>query len=303
MRRTNGKSITHAVRSFLACMGLCFTGLTDARASVDICQAPVAYSHLSIAVDKHSDSTIDQVPGAIGQENRNFDLIFTTAEDHLLFGAGHRYTIFDIDPLQPGTNGHLHTFFLPLHKLTGDDRRSFRASIAPALSASSNVFDNRELTKDAVQLLAALVWGRRVSDRTSLRYGLCGDHRFGDYQVYPVISVQWQAHPDWTIQLGFPSSWLSYQISKRSSSMIRIKPDGNEWHVMDRDLVNRSQFVYESFALEWTFDWQLRESIAITASVGRQFDNRIEMTLLDQSRVRVSGDAVTRLGAALEWRF
>jgi hypothetical protein len=99
-------------------MGLCFTGLTDARASVDICQAPVAYSHLSIAVDKHSDSTIDQVPGAIGQENRNFDLIFTTAEDHLLFGAGHRYTIFDIDPLQPGTNGHLHTFFLPLHKLT-----------------------------------------------------------------------------------------------------------------------------------------------------------------------------------------
>jgi hypothetical protein len=147
------------------------------------------------------------------------------------------------------------------------------------------------------------VWGRRVSDRTSLRYGLCGDHRFGDYQVYPVISVQWQAHPDWTIQLGFPSSWLSYQISKRSSSMIRIKPDGNEWHVMDRDLVNRSQFVYESFAFEWTFDWQLRESIAITASVGRQFDNRIEMTLLDQSRVRVSGDAVTRLGAALEWRF
>jgi hypothetical protein len=118
-----------------------------------------------------------------------------------------------------------------------------------------------------------------------------------------VISVQWQAHPDWTIQLGFPSSWLSYQISKRSSSMIRIKPDGNEWHVMDRDLVNRSQFVYESFAFEWTFDWQLRESIAITASVGRQFDNRIEMTLLDQSRVRVSGDAVTRLGAALEWRF
>jgi hypothetical protein len=303
MRHAITGSLSYLVRGTLAFVCLCFTSLSDVLASVDICQDPGTYSKLSIDLVRYSDSTFDNGAGAVGQKNNNFDLMFKTDDEHLLFGAGHRYSIFDVDPLQPETNGHLHTFFLPLHKLTGNDRNSFRASIAPALSASSNVFDKRKITNDAVQLLAALVWGRRLSDRMSLRYGMCGDHRFGDYQIYPVISAQWQPHPDWNIQLGFPTSWLSYQISARSSSMIRIKPDGNEWYVLDRNLVNHSQFVYESYALEWTFDWELRESFTIMASVGRQIHNRFEMTLLDQSRVRLSSDAVTRLGAALEWRF
>lgn len=304
MRRTNANLICHVAHGHLACICLYFACLPDVLASVDICQDPATYSYLSIALDKHSDSAIDNGSGLVGQENRVFDLMFNTAEDKLLFGAGHRYTIFDIDPLQAATNGHLHTFFLPLHKLLGNDRQGFRASIAPALSASSNVFDNSdEFTNDALQILVALVWSRHLSDRTSLRYGLCGDHRFGDYKIYPVFSVQWQPNPDWNIQLGFPTSWLRYQISARASSMIRIKPDGNEWYVLDKSLVNHSQFVYEAYALEWAFDWEVRESLAITASVGRQINNRFEMTLFDQSRVRLSGDAVTRVGAALEWRF
>ena len=85
--------------------------------------------------------------------------------------------------------------------------------------------------------------------------------------------------------------------------MIRIAPDGNEWFVLDRNLENHSQFVYEAYALEWIFEWALNESFAITASVGRQIDNRFEMTLLDRSRVRLSSDPATRVGAALEWRF
>lgn len=303
MRQAIAKLLSYVVRGYISCLCLCLTGLSEVLASVDICEDPGTYSRLSIDVVRYSDSTFDNGAAAVGQKNNNFDLLFKKEDDTYLFGAGHRYSIFDVDPLQPQTNGHLHTFFLPLHILTGNEHRSFRASIAPALSASSNVFDNQKITNDAFQLLVALVWGRRLSNRTTLRYGICGDHRFGEYQIYPVISAQWQPHPDWNIQLGFPTSWLSYQISARSSSVIRIKPDGNEWYVLDRNLVNHSQFVYESYALEWAFDWELRESFVITASVGRQFHNRYEMTLLDQSRVRVSGDPATRVGAALEWRF
>jgi len=303
MRHAITESLSYLVRGTLACVCLGLTSLTDALASVDICQDPSTYSRLSVDIVRYSDSTFANGAGTVGQKNNNFDLMFKTDDDKWIFGAGHRYTIFDIDPLQPATNGHLHTFFLPLHKLTENDRRSFRFSIAPALSASSNVFDKRKMSSDAVQLLAALVWGRRLSDRMSLRYGICGDHRFGDYQIYPLISVQWQLHPDWNVQLGFPASQLTYRISKRSRSMIRLRPDGNEWYVLDKSLVNHSQFVYESYALEWTFDWELRESFAISASVGRQFHNRFEMTLLDRSRVRLSGNSVTRVGAALEWRF
>ena len=303
MRQAIANLLSYVVHGYITCLCLCLTGLSEVMASVDICEDPGTYSRLSIDVVRYSDSTIDNGAAAVGQKNNNFNIMFKTNDDKYLFGAGHRYSIFDVDPLQPQTNGHLHTFFLPLHKLTGNEHGSFRASIAPALSASSNVFDNRKVSNDAFQLLVALVWGRRLSDRASLRYGICGDHRFGDYQIYPVISAQWQPHPDWSMQIGFPTSWLSYQVSARTSTMIRIRPDGNEWYVLDRSLVNHSQFVYEAFALEWAFDWELGESFAITASVGRQIHNRFEMTLVDQSRVRLSSDSVTRVGAALEWRF
>lgn len=304
MPRANTLSLTCVARAYLACLCLYLACPADVLASVDICQDPATYSNLSLAFDNHSASTIDNGPGTIDQENRKLDLLIKTAGDKLLFGAGHRYTIFDVEALQPATNGHLHTFFLPLHKLSGNDRRSFRLSIAPAFSASSNVFNKLgKYSGDALQVLAALVWGRRLSDRISLRFGLCGDHRFGDYQVYPLVSVRWQPHPDWSVQLGFPTSKLSYQVSARATSMIRIMPDGNEWFVLDKSRANHSKFIYEAYALEWAFAWELRKSFAITATVGRQLHNRFEMTLLDKSRVRLSSQPVTRVGAALEWRF
>jgi hypothetical protein len=115
--------------------------------------------------------------------------------------------------------------------------------------------------------------------------------------------MHWKPHPDWTVQVGFPIVQLAYRVSAQLTSNIRIRPDGNEWYVLDKTLTNQSQFVYEAYALEWTFDWQAHENFVVSASIGRQMHNRYEMTLLDGSRVRLSSDAATRIGAALEWRF
>ena len=41
----------------------------------------------------------------------------------------------------------------------------------------------------------------------------------------------------------------------------------------------------------------------LTVGVGRLFDNRYEVTLLDDRRVQLDGNAVTRVGAAIAWRF
>ena len=286
-------------------IGVCLYlfSLPDCLAAVDICQEPPLYSQLSIGIDKHSTSTIGGSFGETTQENFNFDLLFKSADDKLLLGAGHRYTVFNIIGLEPETNGHLHTFFLAFHRLIQTDDQSLRISIAPALSASSNVFRHREYTADHLQLLAAVVWRKRISNRMSFRYGICGDHRFGGYRIYPLISMRWQPHPDWTVQLGFPASQLGYYISERLSSRIRIAPEGNEWQILDKELLHHSRFVYESYALVWTFDWLARENFTVSASVGRQMHNRYEMTLLDARRVRLSGDPVTRIGMSLEWRF
>ncbi len=291
------------VRRCIMGMCLCLSCLSNSLASVDICQQPTAYSYLSIAYYNHETSSFGRSIGETNQENSNFDLLFKL-NDNWAFGSGHRYTILNVAPLPLQTNGYLHTFFLPLHRQSQSDRKSFRVSIAPALSASSNVMKSpSEYSADAFQLLAALVWSRQLSDRVNLRYGVCGDHRFGSYEIYPLVSVDWQPHADWTIELGFPTSQLTYQVSRSLTSSLRIAPDGNEWFIKDKGLQKQSQVVYEARMLEWALNWQAHEHFMMTASVGRQFHNRYEMTLLDDSRVRLRSDSVTRIGAAVVWRF
>jgi hypothetical protein len=96
---------------------------------------------------------------------------------------------------------------------------------------------------------------------------------------------------------------VSYRIADSLTTEINIAPDGNEWYVEDSSNTRDSDFIYEAYTVEWSINWNILDNFALTAGVGQQFDNEYEFTLLDQSIVRYSGDSVTRIGAALEWRF
>jgi hypothetical protein len=290
------------VRSWLVGSWLFLCSYSNALASVDVCQEPAAFSHVSVAHHYHENSTLERGLGGIRQKNNNFDLLFRLSD--WTVGAGHRYTILNVEPLELQANGHLHTFFLPLHRVSQSDNRSFRLSIAPALSASSNVMkDPDEYDADAFQLVAALAWSRQPTKRLTVRYGICGDHRFGNFQVYPLLSVDLQPDSDWTVRLGFPMSQLTYLVSTSLNTSLRIAPDGNEWYVKDKSLEKQSSLVYKAWLLEWSFSWTPNEHFMVKAGVGKQFNNSYEMTLLNDDRVQLDADPVTRLGAALTWRF
>lgn len=277
--------------------------VSSSLAGVDICRQPAPHSHLSIAFSKQQASSIEPASGEVKQENSRFDLQLQLRNDWSA-GAGHRYTILSVDPLQPQTNGHLHTYFLALHKQRRLDNSSMRFSIAPALSASSNIAKKpADYRADALQVLAALIWSRQLSDRSQLWYGACGDHRFGGYQVYPSVGIELQPADDWIIELGFPASQLTHRISPSLASALRIGPDGNEWYVEDEGLEKQSRVLYEAWLLELDVEWQTNEHFLITVGVGRQFRNRFELTLLDDSRVQFHSDPATRFSAAVAWRF
>lgn len=297
------KMNAHLFRTLLSCVGLCLPCIANSSASVDICQEPTAESHLSIAYYDKEETSLERSLGEITRENYNTDLLFKLNSNWIL-GGGHRSTILHVDRLELQTNGYLHTFFFPVHRLSQSGNKSFRFSIAPALSASSNVTsDPDEYTADALQLLAAVVWGWQRSDGLGLRFGFCGDHRFGEYHVYPVISVHWQPHTDWKIEIGFPTSQVSHQVTKSLTSLLRIAPNGNEWYVKDKSLTKHSQLIYEAYLLEWTLNWRAHTHFMLAASIGREFHSRYEMTLLNESRVRISSDSATRVGVALAWFF
>lgn len=303
VRDIDSKVCLSLIRTGLCGVSLCLSCVANGSTSVDICQEPAAESHLTIAYYDQEESPFPRGLGATDRVDFATDLLLTSSEEWV-FGFGHRSTILNVDDLMLQTNGYLHTFFLPMHRTSHSDGKSFRFSIAPVLSGSSNVVkDPGEYSKDALQLLAAVVWSKSVSEQLGLSYGLCGDHRLGGYEVYPVINFVWQPHPDWTIELGFPESKLSYQISKRLSSLLHVSPNGNEWYVRDKSLEKSSKLVYEGYLLEWAFSWRLHQHLMITAGVGTEFDGHYAATLIDDSRVRLSSESSTRVGVALAWFF
>jgi hypothetical protein len=277
--------------------------ISGASTGAEVCQALKPESRLSIAYYDHEKTALGAGGATSEPENFSTDLLYNTRGDWS-FGFGHRTTVLNVDGLDLQTNGYLHTFFLPVHRVSESDDKTFRFSVAPALSGSSNVTkDPDEYSADALQLLAALVWEGPLRDRWALSYGICGDHRFGDYQIYPAVSATWQLNPDWSLEFGFPRSQLSFQVSDTFATVLRIEPIGNEWYVKDDSLQKDSQLLYEAYILEWAFRWRAHRHFMVSASVGREFDRRYELTLLDDSIVGLTGDASTRIGLGLAWIF
>lgn len=289
------------VCTLLGC--LCLPSLAYGSSTVDICQEPATGSHLSIGYVDNATASFEGSIGDLNRDNFSTDLLFDLNNNWTL-GFGHRSAVLNVDRLMLQTNGYLHSFFFPAHWRRQSDKSGFRFSIAPGLSASSNVTaDPDEYASDALQLLAAFVWERQISDRLRWSYGLCGDHRFGDYRVYPVVSLAWQLHPDWRAEIGFPTSQLSYRISESLGSSLRIAPNGNEWYVKDESLGRHSQLVHEVWVIEWVFKWWAHPHFVLTASVGREFQSRYEMTLFDESLVRLASEPAARAGVVLTWIF
>ena len=142
--------------------------ISNASTSAAVCQAPDSESHLSVAYYEHEKTPLGTSGGSSKLENFSTELLYHTGSDWA-YGFGHRTTVFNVDGLDLQTNGYLHTFFFPIHRLSKSDDRSFRFSIAPALSGSSNVVKSPdEYSADALQLLAALIWARPL-DEPSLR--------------------------------------------------------------------------------------------------------------------------------------
>lgn len=275
----------------------------EVRAGVDICSDPGDHSFAALEFVNHERSFLNDRAGSTNQENQDLDLLVASRSKRFRYGFGHRYMIFDFDDIEPQTNAHLHTSFFPLHwKPAGS--RNFRVSAALALSASSNVMGHpRQYESDTLQFLFSLASARRLSNEVGITYGICGDHRFGEYAVYPTAAIHWQPHPDWTFELGFPASQVRYQVASEVTTGLRIAPDGNEWRVMNRNFDAASRFVYESFALEWTTGWRVHPRLTVNVSLGRQLRNRYEMTMESGQRVQLSSDPANRLGIGLRWRF
>jgi len=260
-------------------------------------------SFVAATVVDHDTSLLDPEPGSTGQLNQSLQVL-VRGSANVAFGYDHRYTKFDFDGIEPQTNAHLHSAAFPFHWRRGGERRSLRVALAPTLSTSSNVLGHpQRYSADILHVAFALMWERPLSSTSGFRYGLCGDDRFGRYKILPAAVFEWQPHPAWELDLGFPVSSVTFSIGDFLSTGLVAMPDGSEWHVMDRDFEAESQFVHESYVVEWMVALDAGEHLSIAAGFGRQMGNRFEVTLQSGERVELEGEDVNRARVELRWRF
>jgi hypothetical protein len=268
--------------------------------SYDVCREPSPASSLHAGYHAYED--IESTDGALARENWSADVNFRNAPDWL-FGAAYRATFIDESEIGFRTNGYLHSVYFPLQRLRTSERR-FRVAIAPAMSASSNVIkDPEQYDRDAWQFLFAAVWEWAGGDTLDWRAGICADHRFGSYRVYPTAGVAWRPGADWRIELGFPDATLSYRPGDVFSVMFAIKPNGNEWYVKDSTLEYASLFEYRAWAAELAFTWNISPALELTAIGGVDIDAEYRGDLADGSRLVLDAGSVARVGIDLGWLF
>ena len=214
-------------------------------------------------------------------------------------GFDYRYTILGFEgAARPDTNGHLHSIIVPI---TGRDDRQDRTVeyyLAPALSVSSNALKNPDLIDaDALQLRAGLWYRKAVDDRQAWFAGLRADYRFGPYRLYPVAGYCWKPDDTWQFQLAFPDFSITRYFTGGVSIGLFASPDGNRWHVFNKDKTRQSDFAYNAIVSGISVDWQINRSVGL--SIGIISHSRRRLSYLDETGISQETSASSAIGYAV----
>ncbi|MEE8118016.1 MAG: DUF6268 family outer membrane beta-barrel protein [Gammaproteobacteria bacterium] len=276
---------------------------TPVNAGVNICSVDFNKITSRFVYSKSGKESFVNAQGAISQQVVGLDLIGplpSTDQRQSYFGAGHRYTIFDIDGVATQTNGHVHTFYLPYFHAQQTERGIMRFAVAPALSASSNIIKTRNNWRsETLQLLG----GFRFENSNGWYVGGCADYRFGEFEIYPVFGLRFATMDRWQLEIGFPDSAARYRLHDEFNLQITIGPDGNQWEVADEAFSQRSRFGYQSFLLAFSLDWKPLKRLSVSFGVARHFEQELNLLLINGQRVTLDAEDTNELSASLHWVF
>jgi hypothetical protein len=303
-RETPFRARHRLVQAALAAL-FCGAGIAPpahADTAYAVCTEPGDAAGLRAGFTAYDEASASGFGGGIDRENWLLDVEVDTGSEWRTGGA-YRGTLLDEQAIGLQTNGYLHSFYFLLHRLRSSGQ-PLRVSIAPALSASSNVAsDLDEVEGDALQLSVAAVWRFPAGEAVAWRAGLCADHRFGRYRLYPVVAADWRPHPDWKISAGFPDTSITWRPPGAVSATLAAYPNGNEWFVKDKSLTQSSLFEYRAWAVDLAAEWRLTERLGLTAILGQDFDAEYRADLEDGTRATIPTGSTTRAGVSVSWTF
>lgn len=211
-----------------------------------------------------------------------------------------QYTIISFDnSIEPMTNGHLHSWDLPVNWHSKRAGYTLDYYLAPVISVSSNGLKNSDLLdRDSLQLWTGMIYKKEHGHRDAWLLGFRSDHRFGPYRVYPVAGFCWQPDDNWQLQLVLPD----FSIRRLFSNGIIIKlfdePDGNKWHVFSKDETTDSYFIYNAIMTGLSVEWQIHSTVWLEFSAVRHSKRRFSFALEDGTLLDTGAGSSTGLTVA-----
>ena len=225
----------------------------------------------------------------------------TKSDNSVSWSYLHQYTILDVaNSVAPQTNGHLHSLRLPVW--WRGSQRNLQIGIEPALSISSNMLKNpEEIESESWQLRFAMQKFTPISKHWQWVFGLCGDYRFGDYKIYPVIgAILDQAN--WRIYLSFPDIEVTRIWGNGWSSAFKVEPYGSKWFVKDSQLIQSSDVVFESLLTSISISKDF-SNWSLLFSLQNNSNNNLKLVLQDNSVFTSNINHFSSVNLKASWHF
>jgi len=227
-----------------------------------------------------------------------------TQQHAMAAGFNIQYTIMDFKSVTPMTNGHLYTVDFPLSGRIAGPGTEIVYKLTPAISVSSNALKNAELIdRNGLQLKTSFIYKNKLSVHNAWVFGFMSDHRFGEYQAYPLAGFCWQPANDWRLQLALPDFSVQKIFSGDINLMFYAEPYGNQWHVFSKDKTRSSDFNYETITAGITLGIYVNRSILMSIRAQRQVRRKLLLTLDNNSQIEPSVDSGTEFTLRAEVLF
>lgn len=187
-----------------------------------------------------------------------------SAEDNLLtISYAHQPLLIRMG--EPAHNGYLHQLDLKgSYNFSGT-----RFSVGAGIHGSSNMFKYGDFHRDAGVFTFAVLHRFETWDGEA---GINGDHRFGNFKVYPRIRLLRQDGHGGEIIFDLPQS----VIWRRAPWRLTIERYGEKWGALDKVRDIQSAIYLQEWRVSSRLQLWRRSGVSAYAEFGMSFNTRLE---------------------------
>lgn len=148
---------------------------------------------------------------------------------------------------------------------------------AMAMLSPSFASDSASISGDSFNLMAMATIGKELSPTFSWNVGVVGMTR-GDMKVIPVLGVHWRFAPDWDLELGFPNTGVSYQVSEALRLNAGARFHGGTYYISKAPAagLGKTYLDYQEIRLGLGAEYQISKNLSVVVDGGMTMDRTFD---------------------------